>query len=710
MKKILSVSIILILTIFCLNYSVAQNGMINLDDVQNSKYYPTRIYDLKFMASSDSYSFTKDGKSLWVAKGKDTPKEILKISEITPAPNNLIGIKYISSNIFSYTTKDALYQFDIAKKTSTKVNTINPKGTFTEIDYVSNNIAYKKDNNIWVNINNSDKQITNDGSKDIVYAEAAHRNEFGIDKGLFWSPNGNVLAFYRIDQSMVTDYPIVNTTTRIAEASPIKYPMAGMKSHEVLIGVYNTKTNSTVYLKTRKNESLEEREMYLTNITFSPDEKTIFLQKLNRLQNHLWLESYDANTGELLKVLLDEVSAKFVEPEAGIYFIPNNPSQFIYLSERDNWNHMYLYDINGKMIKQLTKGDWMVKSIEGFNAKSDEVFFYSTKDSPIDNNFYGVNIKTGKLTRYTPNDGTHNVAFNYNGTLFLDTYSNYTNTPNTSILLDKKGNTITTLHNSNNPWKDLEMPKIEIGTIKAKDNTELYYRMIKPHNFDPNKKYPVLVYVYGGPHAQLITNNWLGGSNNFFLFLAQQGYIVWTVDSRGSANRGYEFESAIWHNLGTIEVSDQMDGVNYLKSLPYIDANRIGVDGWSYGGFMTISMKLKNPGIFKTATAGGPVIDWKWYEVMYGERYMGTPENNPNGYKEASLINHINKLQGKLMLIQGDQDPTVLPQNSIEFLRQCITNKKQVDFFLYPQHEHNVRGGDRIHLYRKIYEYHRDNL
>src|SRR5690554_6706930 len=712
MKRFL-VSTLLIISSLLLSLNLfSQDRLFKLEDVQNPKFYPKRAYDFKFIGNTDYYTFTKDGKSLLKGGAKEEAKEFLKLEDLKPnIPNSFIGIKYISDNEFVYiSTNDNLCVYDFNKKTSKIISKTDKEWSNSEINYNNGNIAFKKDNNLYILKDNKTTQITFDGTNDLVYGEVVHRNEFGIDKGLYWSNDGEKLAFYKMDQSMVTDYPLVNTGERIAKNTPVKYPMAGMKSHEVLVGIYDINTNKTIYLKSRKDESVEEREMYLTNIVFSPDSKRIYIQKLNRLQNHLKLEAYNSTTGELEKVLFEEKSNKYVEPEAPIVFLPNNPNQFLFLSERDNWNHIYLYDINGNMIKKLTEGKWMVNSIEGFNSKGDEVFFYATKDSPLDRNFYGVNIKSGKIKRYSIDNGTHTIAFNSKGNLFIDSYSNYTNTPFASVLLDSKGKKLYSIFNSEDPLKNIDMPKIEVGTIKSKDNTDLYYRMYKPHNFDPNHKYPVLVYVYGGPHAQLITNSWLAGGNNFFLFLAQQGFIVWTLDSRGSANRGFEFESSIWHNLGVIEVSDQMDGVEYLKKLPYVDANRIGVDGWSYGGFMTISLKLKNPGVFKTATAGGPVIDWKWYEIMYGERYMGNPENNLKGYKEASLLNHVDKLEGKLMIIQGAQDNVVVPQHAIEFINKCIKNQKQVDFFLYPDHEHNVRGKDRIHLYRKIYQYHKENL
>lgn len=704
----------LLITLFFISISSivnAQGKLIPIEELQNRNYYPTSINSVKFMGKSDSYSFTKDGKSLWVGNVKEEPKEILKLSDINPSLRSFNSIRYISDKEFIYhSNDDGLYVYNIDLKTSKKINSFAKTSTVEEINYNSGNIAFKEDNNLFVIINNEKKQLTNDGTKDIVYGEAVHRNEFGIEKGLFWNESGDKLAFYRMDQSMVTDYPLVNTEERVAKVTPIKYPMAGMKSHEVLIGVYNVKNNSTVYLKTRHNESVEEREMYLTNITWSLDGKIIYLAKLNRLQNHLWLESYDGETGNLIKVLFEETSNKYVEPEAPIVFIPNQPDKFLWLSERDGFNHIYMYDITGKLIKQVSSGKWMVKSIEGFNDNCSEVFVYATKDSPIENNLYGINLKNSKVIRYTPDHGTHNVVFNSKGNLFIDTYSNYNEISSITKLIDNKGKNLRTLNQSEDPWKNFDKPTIEISKIKAKDGTDLYYRMIKPMNFDANKKYPVFVYVYGGPHAQMITDSWTGGAGNFLMFMAQQGYIVWTVDNRGSANRGYEFESAIWHNCGTIEVSDQMDGVNYLKTLPYVDKDRIGVDGWSYGGFMTISLKLKNPGVFKIASAGGPVIDWKWYEVMYGERYMGTPENNPEGYKNASLLNYIDNLQGKLLIFQGYQDNTVVPQHSIEFIRNSVKKGKLVEYFLYPDHEHNVRGKDRINLYQRIYQYYKENL
>jgi dipeptidyl-peptidase-4 len=696
------------LVLFCV--AVSQNHIFEMKDLRNREYYPTSIYGLQFMGQSDKYCFTKDGQTLWVGDKKNEPKEVCNASAIS-ADFSFWGIKFINEKEFTWFENGEFCKYNVETKQKSVITTI-PQGKEAEtIEFGKNNIAYVFDANVWIATPDYSKQLTTDGSKKngITYGVAVHRNEFGIDKGFYFSPQGNKLAFYRMDESMVKEYPLVNTAAREGELEPIRYPMAGMKSHEVLVMVYDVQSQKTITLKTRRNESIEEREMYLTNICFSPDEQTIYIQKLNRKQNHLWVEAYNANSGELQRIVLEETSNKYVEPEKPIVFLPKDASQFLYFSERDGYQHLYIYKTDGTLIKQLTSGQWIVKEICGFNSKGDEVLFYATKDSPLEQNLYGANLKSGKITRYTTSAGSHYVEINAKGDLFIDSYSNKT-TPSKTIIVNSKGKVLQTLNESDNPLSKIAMPTIELGTLKTDDGTDLYYRMIKPHNFDSTKEYPVIVYVYGGPHAQLVSNDWLCGGNLFFLMLAQQGYIVWTLDSRGSANRGYEFESALWHNCGSVEIADQMLGVNYLKSLPYVDASRIGIDGWSYGGFMTISLMLKNPGVFKTATAGGPVIDWKWYEVMYGERYMGTPEDNPDGYKTSSLLNHADKLTGKLLVIHGAQDNTVVMQHSLEFIKACIKAGKQVDYFIYPDHPHNVGGKDRLHLYQKILDYHKANL
>ena len=558
------------------------------------------------------------------------------------------------------------------------------------------------------------KLVAEGDGYNIVLGESVHRNEFGINGGLFWSPKGSRLAFYRMDQSMVVDYPLVNTKAREAEVKPIKYPMAGMKSHEVTVGVWDAAAQKLVYLDTRKDTTVHEREMYLTNIAWSPDEKFVFIAKVNREQNHMWLEQYDAVSGKLVKVLFEETNPRYVEPCEPMIFTPKG-DQFLWFSMRDGYKHLYLYNMDGSLVKQVTKGEYEVEGFIQFDKKGENIFIYANKDNLAGRDAYRVNLKKGTMECMTMTEnglhGTHSVAINETGTTWVDLW-NSVNVPMRADLRDwKHKNPIKTFFEAENPLKDYAMPEVKLGTIKAADGkTDLYYRLITPPNMEKGKKYPTLVYVYGGPHSQLVTDSWLAGGNLYFMFLAQQGYVVFTVDNRGTDNRGFEFESCTHRHLGEIEMADQMEGVKFLKSLPYVDQNRMGVEGWSFGGFMTITMKLAHPEVFKVGCAGGPVIDWKWYEIMYGERYMDTPQENPEGYEANSLLNKAKNLEGRLLVIQGAEDNTVVPQHSTEFIERCINNYKQVDYFMYPHHEHNVLGRERLHLYKKMFDYYETHL
>ena len=545
----------------------------------------------------------------------------------------------------------------------------------------------------------------------IVLGESVHRNEFGINGGLFWSPKYSRLAFYRMDQSMVLDYPIVNTKARQAEVRNIKYPMAGMKSHEVTVGVWDATAKILIYLNTARDTTVHEREMYLTNIAWSPDEKYVFIAKVNREQNHMWLEQYDAATGAFLKVLFEETNPRYVEPCEPMIFTPKG-DQFLWFSMRDGYKHLYLYNLDGSLVKQVTKGEYEVEGFIQFDKKGENIFIYANKDNLAGRGVYRVNLKKGymqNLLQMHHPEGTHSVVINDEGTRMIDIFSSVDN-PGAAYYTCISGNEHTwfrtPLYTCENPLKDYSMPTVKLGTIKAADGkTDLYYRLITPPNMDPDKKYPTLVYVYGGPHSQLVTDSWLGGGNLYFMFLAQQGYVVYTLDNRGTDNRGFEFESCTHRRLGEIEMADQMEGVKFLKSLPYVDESRIGVEGWSFGGFMTITMKLAHPEVFKVGCAGGPVIDWKWYEIMYGERYMDTPQENPDGYAATSLLDKAKDLEGRLLVIHGAEDNTVVWQHSLEFIERCINNLKQVDYFAYPHHEHNVLGRERLHLYKKMFDY-----
>jgi dipeptidyl-peptidase-4 len=576
-----------------------------------------------------------------------------------------------------------------------------------EWNAASRRFAFVREGNLYVADDQGKvSQLSTDGSREIVYGQSVHRDEFGISKGLFWSPDGSRLAFYRMDQSMVADYPQVDIFQREAQYVPDKYPMAGQTSHKVTVGIYDCASGRTIYL-----QAGDPTDRYFTNIAWSPDSKTVFMFELNRDQNDCRLVSYDAATGARKAELYREQHEKYVEPQHPILFLPWDKSKFIMQSQRDGYNHLYLYGTDGKLIRQLTAGKWVVMDVLGFNEKLKSVVYVSNEVSPIQANLFSVSVASGKRQRLDNGRGYHDGELSGSGTYVLDRYSEpYVPRKIDLIALGTKHPALNLL-TAPDPWQDFQVPTYECGTIKAADGvTDLYYRMVKPADFDPARKYPTVVYVYGGPHAHNVDARWHFCSRSWETFMAQKGYVLFILDNRGSENRGRDFEQATFRQLGQIEMADQMKGVDYLKSLPYVDADRLGVHGWSFGGYMTITLMTNHPDVFKVGVAGGPVIDWKWYEVMYGERYMDTPQSNPEGYEKTSLLRQAKNLKGKLQIITGYNDATVVPQHCLSFLAECIKEGTQPDFFVYPGEPHNMRGHQSVHLHERITQYFEDYL
>ncbi len=732
MKKILATGLLFIIY----TRVAAQNKMLTMEDAMlkaRTTLAPENLPQLQFYGTTNDYIYLKSRMegNVWMRgnnkmtadsvfltldvlnnklkqSGLDTVKTMPAIKFSPGRWTMTIGGSKIALEPVLHTYKTIL-----PKELAAKENVEEGSAGF---------IAYLDNFNFFVSDGKNAKQVTTDGSKDIVYASSVHRDEFGINKGTFWSNSGTQLAFYRMDQSMVTDYPIINWAERPAKVELIKYPMAGDKSHHVTVGVYNTSTQSTVWLKTGV-----PAEQYLTNIAWSPDDKFIFIAIVNRGQNHMRFNKYDAATGNFINPLFEETDNKYVEPLIPILFVKNNPAQFIWQSNRDGWNHLYLYDTSGKLIKQLTKGNWEVTEVKGFDSKGENLFFVSTALAPVNKNLSSLNFKTGLINIITPMPGVHNTQVSSDGSSVLDVYSTPSNprtiqliNVNTKPVAKSKKPSKKIIPNSanpkillqaSNPLKDYATGELSIFTIKNNTGDSLYCRMYKPINFSLANKYPVIVYWYGGPHAQMIVNSWNGGPGDYwFQYMAERGYVVFTVDTRGSDNRGKAFEQAIFRKHGDAQMEDLVAAVNYLSALSFADKNKMGLFGWSYGGFMTTDFMLNHPGIFKAAVAGGPVMNWQYYEIMYGERYMDTPQENPEGYAATNLTKQVSKLKGKLLLIHGQQDPVVVQQNSVSFVKACVDKGVQVDYMIYPGHEHNVLGKDRVHLYQKVTDYLMENL
>jgi dipeptidyl-peptidase-4 len=698
----------------------AQNKNLSLTDAManaRTTLAPANLTQLQFIYGTEDYAYAKlvNNQMAWVKGNFKNPTEqtLLNLSQINQKLRE-VNLDTLTALPMIQFNKEAAWLFNVNKN---KVAYDAAKGVITkriEADILTKSnveqgtagyIAYLHQHNLFVAKDGVKKQVTTDGSDDVVYASSVHREEFGISKGTFWSNQGKKLAFYRMDQSMVTDYPIIDWTSIPAKNVNIKYSMAGGDSHHVTVGVYNAETQTTVYLKTGK-----PADQYLTNIAWSPDDKYVYIAVVNREQNHMKMNCYDAATGEFLNTLFEEKDTKYVEPQVPVLFLKNDPSKFIWQSSRDGWNHLYLYQANGKLIKQLTQGNWEVTEVKSFNAKGDQLFYVSTAESPITRNLYALNIKSAKSKRLTSGFAVHQTQISTSGNAVIDNYSSPEN-PRTIKLIETATGKGRTLLQAKNPLAGYNTEKSNIFTLKSVSGDLLYANLYKPVGYDSTKKYPVVVYWYGGSHAQLITNSWNAGAGDYwFRYMAARGYVVFVMDTRGSDNRGRAFEQSMFRRVGDVQMEDMLTAVNHLKTLPYVDANNMGLFGWSFGGFNTIDFMVNHPGVFKAAVAGGAVTNWNFYEIMYTERYMDTPKENPEGYAATDLTQKIGNLKGKLLLIHGIQDPVVVQQHTVSLVKNAVDKGVQLDYMIYPGHGHNVIGKDRTHLYQKVTDYFEDNL
>jgi len=701
MKRILLITAVLFFTT-----AFAQQKELTLEDAvlsYSKGLTPKTLKSLKWVDGTNNYSYKKDKEYIIKSvSGNEIGKIGLdKFSKSYPEMKSVPRISSISANEVVFEYEKQIIHFDY--KNNKEVSKVAFDDAAGNKDYNKGNkiVAYTLDNNLYVaSTSNPKVPVTENSDKNIVSGQAIHRYEFGIHKGTFWSPKGTYLAFYQKDETNVTEYPLVDVTTYPATLNNIKYPMAGQKSEMAKIGIYNVKTNQTSYLNIDTKD-----EHFLTSLSWTPDEKYVFVGELNRGQNHLQFNRYDIASGNKVNTIFEEKNDKWVEPEQDAVFLPNSTTEFLYASERDGFMNLYKYNTTGKLIKQLTKFNFPITKIVGFDQKGQNVFVNATGKDAREMHFFKVNLSSGKHVQITNKNGVHNVKLSDNGAYLLDNFSSLT-VPREVDIIDIETRKTNTVFKAENPLKSYVIGTTELVTLKSNDGFDLYGRLIKPANFDSTKKYPVLVYVYGGPMVQLITNKWMAGASMWMHWLAnQKDYIVFTVDNRGTSNRGFAFESVIHRKSGDAAIEDQLTGVEYLKSLNYVDEKRMAVKGWSYGGYMTSSLMLRKPGVFNVGACGGPVTDWKYYEVMYGERYMDTPQENPEGYENTRVGKYLENLEGKLLIIHGSVDPTVVPQHSMTLLKEAVDKKVQIDFFTYPMHPHNVRGKDRVHLIKKMLDY-----
>lgn len=557
-------------------------------------------------------------------------------------------------------------------------------------------VAYVHQEQLWLlERGGRRRQLTFDGSADVVYGGAAHRAEFGIDRGLFWSPDGRFLAFYREDHRGVAPYPYQDLT-RVPPA-PVagRYPMAGEAHGRVRVGVLDTRDHGVHWL-----EHDPADDVYWTNVAFAPD-GTVVVACVNRGQDRSELVRFAA-TGSKLATLLVEQDAEWVEPEHPPAFLPDG--RFLWWSARGGHRHLWLHAADGTQLTQVTKGAFDVQRLLGVAADGEHVWFEASGEDPRQCHLFAARLDGSEVRQVTRERGTHRANLSPDGRFAHVVWSNLETRPQ-ARLLDLASGAATALPQADDPLAGVPLPTQRLFQLKAEDDTVLYGHVALPPDLAEGQRCPVLLYVYGGPHVQLVTDQWFGGAPLWLQALAAEGYVVCRLDNRGTPNRGIAFEQVIHRRLGTIEVQDQLRAVDWLRQQPFVDPARIGVHGWSYGGYLTLRLLLTAPTTFACGVSGAPVTDWTMYETGYTERYLDLPAENPDGYRDSSCLPLADKLERPLLLVHGTDDRTVMWAHSLAFVDRCIAAGKVLDYFPYPMQQHGLAGQHRKHFLQLLHSW-----
>ena len=573
-------------------------------------------------------------------------------------------------------------------------------------------IAFIKNNNIHViEIETcTDTQLTMQGTENLLTGQVdwVYGEEFGIDTGFSWSPDSRHIAYYQMDQSAVPQFPITDFIPVENEVADTHYPKAGDNNSIVQVGVVSVKDRTTVWMDTGS-----EADIYIPRIKWLPDSRSLAIQRLNRLQNKLELLSADIQTGVTGTILQEENAGGWIDIYDDLTFIKAG-RQFIWPSNRSGYKHLYLYDIDGKQVRQLTDGNWEVDDLVGVDEENTTVYFRATEKASWERQLYKVDLSGNGFQQLTREDGWHTISMPPDCGYYLDFFCTYIQ-PNEVSLYTANGKSAAVIEPNDVPaLREMDLVKPEFMTITTDDGVELPVFMIKPPDFDPNKKYPVLMYTYGGPALQVVCNQWEDDArkrNLWHEMMAQQGYIIFTLDNRGTPARGRDFAQATYWQWGTLDIQDKISGVKYLRKLPYVDGSRIGIWGWSHGGYLTCMCMLKAADYFTTGIAVAPPTDWQNYDTIYTERYMGTPQDNVEGYQASSALDLADNLTGKLLMIHGTADDNVHMANTMQLIYAFENSRKPFDLMIYPRKKHHMDGQDtKVHLFNLMTNYINRNL
>lgn len=534
-------------------------------------------------------------------------------------------------------------------------------------------------------------RLTHDGSSTLLNGELdwVYPEELDLGTAYWWSPDSQSIAYLQFDISRQMIHPHVDMLGLFAKPEPQRYPKAGTPNADVRLGVVPAKGGDTKWM-----DLGEMRDRLAARIYWMPDSKALGVFRLNRVQDHLHLLSADAATGAS-HVILEEKDPYWLNIKNDFAWLAKR-QQFLWASERDGYRHLYLYDRNGKMVSQLTRGEFEVTNLELVDEAGGRIFFESTEVSPLERHLYSVSLSGGPRTRLTKEKGTHSTTISPTGEYWVDSFSSLTDAPRT-VLRDATGNVVATIREADRKaYDEFDVRPTELLSFKGADGALFHARLIKPVNFDPAKKYPAVVMIYGGPHAQTVRDVWAGMS--WEQVLAHRGFVIWQMDNRGSAGRGHLWEAKLHRRMGKQELEDQKEGVKHLISLGFVDSQRVGITGWSYGGYMTLYALLHAPEVFKAGISGAPVTDWRHYDTIYTERYMGLPSENASGYRASSPVFDAKNLKGKLMLIHNFGDDNVLYQHNMQMQVELQKAGKQYDLLVYPQKAHGVTGSLSRHM------------
>lgn len=702
----------------------AQTGFLQLEDIWGSpKFFAGTANSFSAMKDGEHYSESMDNAiikySFKTGKAVDTllragdminGKDTIDFSDYSFSPDeSKILLTSAPEAIYRHSSRADYYVFDRSTRKITHL-TGSGKAMYGTFSPSGDKVAFVRENNIYFfDLKNAQEiPVTRDGKKNEIINGATdwvYEEEFSMDVAFAWSPDGNKIAYYRFDESRVKEFNLTTYGGLYPKEERYKYPKAGEENSRVEIHCYDVRTqNSKMLIQTGGEWE------YIPRIRWTRDSDLLSIQRNNRNQNILELLVCRVSNGEQ-RILIREQNDSFIEITDDLTFLSDG-QRFIWTSSRDGYNHIYLYKMDGNAIQQVTKGNYDVTRYYGYDEKSGTFYYQSAEKSPLERQVYAINL-AGKKKLLTPIPGVHNAEFSQGFRYFADTWSSF-GTPYTSALFSAEGKQIRVLKDNESVLKNLQSYRLGVldtFSFMNDENIRLYGWIIRPPDFDTSKTYPVLMHVYGGPGAQTVTNDWDGPNYLWHQYLAQRGYIIVSVDNRGTPGRGLAFANSIHKNMGKLEVRDQLSVVKYLKSLKYIDSNRMGVWGWSFGGYMTSLLMTKGSGVFKAGIAVAPVTTWRYYDSIYTERYLQTPQENPSGYDDNSPINFAKGLQGKFLLVHGSTDDNVHMQNTMDFVTALVKANKQFDQFIYPNKNHGIGGGGtRLHLYTKMTNFILNNL